>query len=168
MKRFMISLAAVGLVFAMGGMAQAGGKTGSSGSKGTSGNNSGSWKNSNGNYHSTSMNKDHDRKDHDFNKGHFRKGDYHCYKGKHCDFWNYHCWDRRYGCELYWNPWYRCYYYYCDPDDCYYPISYCPHRKFSFVTETPVVQPSSVTVIVQPGVVTETAASVGPAPVPAP
>jgi Ni/Co efflux regulator RcnB len=168
MKRFMISLAALGLVFVMSDMAQAKGKSGSSGSKGSSKSTSTS---KNGN-HSMSWKKDHDhdkgKKHYDHDKGHFLKGDYHCYRGRHCDFWNYHCWDRRYGCELYWNPWYRCYYYYCDPDDCYYPISYCPHRKFSFVTETPVVQPSSVTVIVQPGVVTETAAPVGPAPVPAP
>ncbi len=158
MKRFMISLTAVGLLFAMGGVAQAGGKPGSNGSKGPSGKNSGSWKNSSGNYHSTTM-----KKDHDFDKGHFLKGDFHCYKGKHCDFWNYHCWDGRYGCYLYWNPGYRCYYYYCEPDDCYYPVSYCPYRKFSFVTVTPVVNPSPVTVIVQPA-----ATPVAPGPVPAP
>jgi hypothetical protein len=113
------------------------------------------------------MKKDHDskkdHKDHDFDKGHFFKGDYHCYRGKHCDFWNYHCWDSRYGCELYWNPSYRCYYYFCDPDDCYYPISYCPHRKFIFETVTPVVNPGLVTVIVQPAAV-----PVSPAPIPAP
>jgi hypothetical protein len=163
MKRFMISLAAVGLVFAMGGLAQAGGKSGSGGSKGSNGKNAGSSKSDGRTHYSTTLKKDHDFK---FDKGHFFKGDYHCYKGKHCDFWNYHCWDRRYGCYLYWNPWYRSYYYYCDPDDCYYPISYCPYRKFSFVTVTPVVNPTPVTVIVQPAVVAVPAAPVAPAPAP--
>jgi hypothetical protein len=158
MKSFMISLAAAGLVLGLGGLAQAGGKHGSNGSNGPSGKNSGNWKNSNGNYHTTNF-----KKDHDYDKGHFLKGDFHCYKGKYCDFWNYHCWDRSYGCELYWNPWYRCYYYFCDPDDCYYPISYCPYVKFSFVTVTPVVNPTPVTVIVQPA-----AMPVAPSPVPAP
>jgi hypothetical protein len=174
MKRFMISLAAVGLVLAMGSAAQAGGKSGSGNSKGSFVKGPSNSKNFSGNYKPTSLKNDHH--DHDFksDKGHFLKGDYHCYKGKCCNFWNYHCWDRRYGCYLYWDPCYCSYYYWCEPDECYYPISYCPYRKFTFVTVvTPVIYTVPVAVVAQPVVAATTsvvpsAAPAGPPPVPAP
>ena len=171
MKRFLITLAAVGFVFAMGSVAQAKGPgKGSSGSAGPFVKGPSTTK-SITQSHTTSLKKDHDFK---FDKG-FLKGNFYCYKGKSCNFWNYHCWDWRYGCYLYWNPCYRCYYYWCEPDDCYYPITYCPYRKFTFVTVvTPVIYTTPIAVVAQPvalattAAVAQPAAAAAPAPVPPP
>ncbi len=171
MKRFMISLAAVGLVLALGSAAH--GKGGPGSSKGSFVKGPSTSKSISPSY-TKSFKKDHDKHDFKLDKGHFLKGDYHCYKGKYCNFWNYHCWDWRYGCYLYWDPCFRSYYYWCEPDECYYPISYCPYRKFTFVTVvTPVIYTTPVTVVAQPVVATTnsvvpSAAPAGPPPVPAP
>jgi hypothetical protein len=170
----MISAAAVVVGLTMTASAQAGGK-GSSGSKSSS-----SSKSYSGSYKPSFSYKSYDKVHHDhdfkFDKNHFLKGDYHCYKGKYCNFWNYHCWDSRYGCYLYWNPWYRCYYYWCEPDDCYYPITYCPYHKFVFVkVVTPVIYTTPVVTVVAGPVaavattqVAQPAGPAAPAPVPAP
>jgi hypothetical protein len=65
------------------------------------------------------------------------------YHGRHHDHWSYFCFDWRYGCRVYYDPGVCCYYYYCVPDDCYYPVSYCPYGRFSW--GTPVANATAVT-----------------------
>jgi hypothetical protein len=57
------------------------------------------------------------------------KGGYY-YKGKHNHHWHTHRYYADYGCELYndGDEWY----YWCQPDDCYYPVSYCPYGKYNW------------------------------------
>jgi hypothetical protein len=65
-----------------------------------------------------------------FPKGHPCGGRY-FYKG-----WDHHQWtkwtfDRRYGCNLYWCPYAKGYYYWCAPDLCYYPVQYVPYKSYT-------------------------------------
>jgi len=46
--------------------------------------------------------------------------------------WSSRTWDKRYGCNLYCDAGSGCWYYWCPPDDCYYPIDYCPYGKYSW------------------------------------
>jgi hypothetical protein len=67
------------------------------------------------------------------------------YKGKHHNHWSYRCWYPEFGCYCYWDPCLCEYFYFCEPDCCFYPISYCPYHRYVwptvFVVETiPVVQ----------------------------
>ena len=55
-----------------------------------------------------------------------------CYRGRNCCFWNYRCWSSSYGCYCFYDPCCSSYYYWCSPDSCYYPISYCPHGRYSW------------------------------------
>jgi hypothetical protein len=58
----------------------------------------------------------------------FKYGYY--YKGKgHCH-WTCSCWDVRYGCIVYYCPVTCVWYYFCDLDDCYYPVEYCPYGVY--------------------------------------
>ena len=50
----------------------------------------------------------------------------HYYRGRSNHFWTRRVWDVRYRRYIYWNPVYSCYYYFYEPGDCYYPVSYCP------------------------------------------
>ncbi len=55
-----------------------------------------------------------------------------CYKGfNHCH-WSYRCWNARCGCCCYFDPCTNCLYYWCVPDNCYYPITYCPYGVYTF------------------------------------
>jgi hypothetical protein len=55
-----------------------------------------------------------------------------CYKGKdHCH-WSYSCWLPSCGCTCYYCPCTLVYYYWCAPDECWYPITYCPYGRFVF------------------------------------
>jgi hypothetical protein len=72
----------------------------------------------------------------------FDKGFY--YKGKNHNHWSYRCWYPEFGCYCYWDPCVCTYYYFCEPDCCFYPIAYCPYQVYYwpgvFVVETiPVV-----------------------------
>lgn len=121
MNRFLLSVAAVGLCLALVGPASAGGPGGHHNSKSSHG--SGSWSShGSSSYHKsyTNYHLDYGTK---FKGGYF-------YKGKEHSHWSYHCYDKRYGCECYYCPCTCCYYYWCQPDDCYYPVSYCPHGKY--------------------------------------
>ena len=53
------------------------------------------------------------------------------YKGKHHSHWGVIRWDARYGCNCYWDPCVSAWYYWCQRDICYYPVSYCPYRCYS-------------------------------------
>jgi hypothetical protein len=119
MRRFILSVAAVSLSLVLAATAEAGSKGGSTGSKGSNYSSNGSHNSSSSsNYHM-----DHGSK--------MKNGSY-CYKGKdHCH-WSYHCWDKRYGCTCYYDSGLCCSYYWCEPDDCYYPVSYCPYGQYSW------------------------------------
>jgi len=54
------------------------------------------------------------------------------YKGKNCNHWTYSCWSGAYGCTCYWDPCCSAYYYFCVPDNCYYPISHCPYGVYAW------------------------------------
>ena len=47
-----------------------------------------------------------------------------CYKGRHHCHWAYSGYSSRYGCICYWCPSTCCYYYWYEPADCYYPVTY--------------------------------------------
>ncbi|MBL8799902.1 MAG: hypothetical protein JNM56_38830 [Planctomycetia bacterium] len=53
-----------------------------------------------------------------------------CYQGfDHCH-WTYCCWWGPSNCYCYWCPCTTVYYYWCVPDQCWYPISYCPYGVY--------------------------------------
>jgi len=60
----------------------------------------------------------------------FRHGYY--YPGRYHRHWAYTRFDARYGCTLYYDPDLCCYYYWCQPDSCYYPVSYCPYDRYAW------------------------------------
>jgi hypothetical protein len=49
------------------------------------------------------------------------------YRGRDHFHWSLHRYDSRYGCECYFDPSCSRWYYWCQPDSCYYPVSYCSH-----------------------------------------
>jgi len=57
-------------------------------------------------------------------------------KGHHSHHRNHHWSSSRYfaqyGCTLYYDTDEQCWYYWCQPDDCYYPLSYCPYGTYSW------------------------------------
>ena len=53
------------------------------------------------------------------------------YKGKHHTHWGSIRFDNRYGCDCYWDPCVLVWYYWCERDICYYPVSFCPYRCYS-------------------------------------
>jgi hypothetical protein len=54
------------------------------------------------------------------------------YPGRVHRHWSYCYWDARYRTYLYFDPCLRSYYYFCPRDTCYYPVSYCPYRTYSW------------------------------------
>jgi hypothetical protein len=134
MKRLLTSVALVALGLAVPGSAQAAGKgsshnSGSNGSgthhpnmsvsyHGPTSRGSGNWSPGKSGSYFTS----HARK---FEHGYYYSGRYH-------NHWSYHCWDWRYGCRLYYDPGLCCYFYYCVPDNCYYPVTYCPYHRYAW------------------------------------
>ena len=53
-----------------------------------------------------------------------------CYKGKYHDHWTCCCWLDECGCTCYWCPCTLVWYYYCVPDDCWYPVTYYPYGVY--------------------------------------
>lgn len=49
-----------------------------------------------------------------------------CYKGKDFCFWNHCCWCDWMGCQIYWCPKTCHWFYYYEPDCCYYIVEECP------------------------------------------
>jgi hypothetical protein len=49
--------------------------------------------------------------------------------------WRSRYFDRRYGCNVFLCAEEGCWYYWCPPDDCYYPIGYCPYGTYSWDDE---------------------------------
>ena len=52
------------------------------------------------------------------------------FQSKYCNFWSYKCYLAKYGCTCFWCPCCNCYYYFCVPDDCYYPVTFCPYKRY--------------------------------------
>ena len=48
------------------------------------------------------------------------------YRGRDHFQWSYRTWNSRYGCFTYWDPCTSCNYYWCQPYNCFYPVTYCP------------------------------------------
>jgi hypothetical protein len=65
-----------------------------------------------------------------------------CYYGRTHYHWSRQCWDTRYGCTCYFDPCCNCWYYWCEPVGCYYPVSYCPYRTYCFTSMA--VQPMAM------------------------
>ncbi len=66
---------------------------------------------------------------------HFKGGYF--YKGREHSHWTYRSWWARYGCYTYYCPSTCCWYYWYQPDNCYYPCSYVG-------SATPVAEPAPV------------------------
>ena len=52
------------------------------------------------------------------------------YRGRTHSHWTYQRYDSRYGCTCYWDPCCNAWYYWCQPANCYYPVSYCPYPSY--------------------------------------
>ncbi len=77
----------------------------------------------------------HHRGDRGYYRSHARHNRHgYFYHGRYHSHWSYFCWDWRYGCRVFFDPGVRCYFYYCAPDDSYYPVSYCPYGRYSWGT----------------------------------
>jgi hypothetical protein len=46
--------------------------------------------------------------------------------------WTFSHYDNRLGCIVYYDPDSPCSYYWCEPDGCFHPISYCPYGRYSW------------------------------------
>src|SRR5262245_31676644 len=99
MWRILLSVGAVVMGLVLVAAAQAGPK-GESGSKGSSAHS----------YHLTHGSK-------------MKNGSY-FYKGKDHFHWSHRYWFGKYGCYTYYCPSTCCWYYWYQPGDCYYPVSY--------------------------------------------
>ena len=60
------------------------------------------------------------------------------YRGRDHFHWTVQRFDPRYGCTCYFDPGLSIWFYFCEIDVCYYPVSYCPHRYCA--TCVPVVE----------------------------
>lgn len=54
------------------------------------------------------------------------------YPGIYHSHWSSRTWLSRYGCYGYYCPSTSVYYYWCVPDNCYYPVNYCPYGVYTF------------------------------------
>ena len=52
------------------------------------------------------------------------------YRGHSHSHWTYQRYDSRYGCVCYYDPCCSCWYYWCEPASCYYPVTYCPYPTY--------------------------------------
>lgn len=59
------------------------------------------------------------------------------YKGWNHRHWTTYQWSPTYGTYIYYDPYVTAWYYWSEPDNCYYPVTYCPHKTYSFVSRRP-------------------------------
>ncbi len=141
MKRFLLSAAAMVLGLALVGTVEAGdkkggthgGKSGGSPSSGvihSTGSHSG--KTYSGGSYSGGVTKTTFHKDYHLTYGVKSKQGFYYYKGYSHSHWSHQCWYPKYGCNCYWCPCTLVYYYWCVPDECYYPVTYCPYNCYSW------------------------------------
>jgi hypothetical protein len=129
MRRILLSTVAFALCVALAGTAQAGPKRGGGGGHANGGHANGG--HATGGY----------RKGGGYGKGGYGRGHHGerrgsgkvpYYKGRGGHRWSAKVWDHRYGCGLYHDGDTGCWYYWCPPDDCYYPVDYCPYDTYSW------------------------------------
>ncbi len=48
----------------------------------------------------------------------------HYYSGRNWNHWTYQCYSSRYGCNCFYCPYTYAWYYWCQPSNCFYPVSY--------------------------------------------
>ena len=143
MKKIILTLAMTALTLAFAPQTQAAPKSGGTGQAKVSSSRSGT----NNNVHVTNNKVTNVHKS---DPGRFR--DYHLthgtrfdhgffYRGKNHDHWGLTRFDPRYGCTCYWDPCLSVWYYWCQRDICYYPVSYCPYRCYTCPPVVEVVRP---------------------------
>lgn len=67
----------------------------------------------------------------DYHQNHGTKFDHgYFYKGKNHDHWGETRFDRRFGCNVYFDRGLAAWFYWCERDICFYPVSYCPYRTY--------------------------------------
>jgi hypothetical protein len=54
------------------------------------------------------------------------------YQGFHHDHWSQRCWFEHCGCHCYFCPQTLYWYYFCVPDNCWYPLHHCPHGRYTW------------------------------------
>jgi hypothetical protein len=54
------------------------------------------------------------------------------YKGHSHYHWTKVIVNPTYGCRVFWCPSVSVWYYWCAPDQCFYPVSYCPYGTYTF------------------------------------
>jgi len=116
MYRLVLSAVAGVLTLALSNPAQAGHNGGRSSSMSSHSMSNGST------YHSTSHNYSTSNSYHMQYGKKFSHGYY--FSGSNHPSWSSSCWSSRYGCNCYWYPGTSCWYYWCAPQCCYYPVSY--------------------------------------------
>jgi hypothetical protein len=52
------------------------------------------------------------------------------YRGRNHYHWESQRFDARYGCTCFYDSSCSSWYYWCQPDDCYYPVTYCPYQTY--------------------------------------
>jgi hypothetical protein len=82
-----------------------------------------------------------------------------CYHGYDHNHWYCNKWSHVHNCWFYYD--YGCsnWYYWCEPDCCYYPASYVPYKSFCYVAAAPVVVAPPVVTTVTTTVTTGVAAA---------
>jgi hypothetical protein len=65
-------------------------------------------------------------------KGNGPKAGVKSFKGRSGHRWGRKCFDRRYGCKVFFCANDGCWYYWCAPDGCYYTVDYCPYGTYSW------------------------------------
>jgi hypothetical protein len=86
------------------------------------------------------------------------------YKGKNHEHWGETRFDHRFGCNVYWDRGLATWFYWCERDICFYPVSYCPYR--TYVCPPIVAEPARP--IIRPLVVEPVRPVAAPVPVAAP
>jgi len=78
-----------------------------------------------------------------------------CYKGyDHCH-WYCNKWSSVHNCWFFFDPSCSLWYYWCEPDLCYYPCNYLPYRTYVYVAPAPVIVATPV-LVATPAVTTTT------------
>jgi hypothetical protein len=110
MRRFLSGVVAVGLVLILSGAARADHRSSSR---------------SSGDRHSGNFHDYHYSLGYSFEHGYY-------YKGRDHSHWSHYYYSERYGTTIYFDPYHSVYYYWCQPDGCYYPVSYSPYGRYGW------------------------------------
>jgi hypothetical protein len=95
---------------------------------------------------------------HYFQKCGVKKSFGYCYTGFNHNHWYCRSWSTKHGCWFFYDPGCCSWYYWCQPDACYYPCHYLPYQTYCYIVPTTYV---ATAVIPTP---VETTVYSGPAP----